>query len=184
MCARDAASRSRWRPLHTRCRQSAKVRARRLLTSFPMNQWSHGPQPGYSQPSYPPGPSYPHPGYVHAQPNYPQPALQPAKKKFKFEMWMLGAVIVPIGLGIAVVSFMQRNSVEVGGSCSADEQCKKGDSGGVCSNTCSSSSDCAAGLACTSIKVTLTNQAGSHDLGPQKYCLKAKGTATKVSSAR
>jgi hypothetical protein len=100
---------------------------------------------------------------------------------------VLGLVILPIGLGIAIVSFMQRHSVEAGGSCTDDEQCKvgsclQGSGGGVCASSCSADADCGKGFACTPIKVTLQNQSGSHDMGTQKYCM--RGEPEKTSSAK
>ena len=50
--------------------------------------------------------------------------MSEGRKRFKFETWMLGALILPIGLGIAIHSFMQRDSVDLGGECSDREQCK------------------------------------------------------------
>jgi hypothetical protein len=99
-------------------------------------------------------------------------------------MWMLGLVILPVGIGIAIVSFMQRHTVEAGGSCSDDEQCKAGSclqssGGGVCASSCSADKDCGSGFACTEVKVTLQNQGGFHDLGKQRYCLRGQ----RVSSA-
>jgi hypothetical protein len=109
----------------------------------------------------------PPPGF---RPPYSPPSPQPGKKKFKFEMWML---VVPIGVTIIVVGLLRRNTVDVGGECSNDE-CKAGLQclSGTCTKSCSlGGNDCPSGFACQSVKVTLKNSAGFHDLGAQPYCV-------------
>jgi hypothetical protein len=98
------------------------------------------------------------------------------KKKWRFETWMLGALIVPIGLGIAIHSFLQRDSVEIGGECSDREQCRAPADAcmsvgerQVCTVECGSG--CPAGLECVEMNVTLQNSAGFHDLNGVRYCL-------------
>jgi hypothetical protein len=98
-----------------------------------------------------------------------------AKKKFKFEMWMLGALILPIGIGIAIYSASLQNSVELGGSCTDRQQCKApadacmslgGDS--VCTVMCNPG--CPAGFECVELDVTMQNQGGFHEMKGVRYC--------------
>ncbi len=113
------------------------------------------------------------------QPGYPQP---PPAKKFRFQLWMLGALILPIGIGIAVRDVLKRNTLELGEECSSSDHCKshrclEGDVG-VCTKTCSPIGDaCPAGFACIPVHVTLHNQGGFHDLGAQTYCMRAPAAA-------
>ena len=107
---------------------------------------------------------------------YPPPGAPPPKKPFKFEMWMLGALIGPIGITIAIVDAVKTNSAEIGEECVNAGRCKDGLQcvSGVCSKSCSlaGKNDCPSGYRCKKIKVTLKNQSGFHDLGEQPYCSK------------
>jgi hypothetical protein len=109
-------------------------------------------------------------------PTIPPP---PDKKGFKFQMWMLGAIIIPIGIGIAVRDVMKKSSIELGGECSDSEHCKSGTcltgDVGQCTKTCSKLDPCPAGFGCQPVSVTLHNQGGFHNLGTQNYCIKGKG---------
>jgi hypothetical protein len=104
-----------------------------------------------------------------------------SKKPFKFESWMLGALIVPIGIAIAVTSAMKTDSVDLGGACSDRNECKKpadacmsvGDHE-VCTMMCNPG--CPSGFECAPIKVTLHNQAGFHDM-EGRYCFKPEVVA-------
>lgn len=133
------------------------------------------PPPPWSQP--PAG--YPPPGYPQQQ-GYPPPGPPagdgpPGKKRFRFQMWMLGLLIVPVGIGLSIRDLLAGNSIELGGECSDSEHCKShtcltGDVG-ICTKTCSSIDPCPPRFSCEAVKVTLQNQAGFHDLGAQSYCM-------------
>lgn len=144
--------------------------------------------------NYPPNPSsYPGPdpqwgGGSGGYPQAPMPGQGPGgKKPFRFQMWMLGALIVPVGIGFAVRDAMKADSIELGGSCSDSKHCKShtcltgGD--GICTKTCSTLDPCPAGFSCEPVQVTLKNQGGFHDLGKQLYCMKGAGGATASSAA-
>lgn len=141
-----------------------------------MGQWSNPPPYGYPpQNQYPSQlpPSMPPPGM-------PQGGMPPPEKKgFKFQMWMLGAIIIPIGIGFAVRDLLKKNSIELGGECSDSEHCKSGTcltgDVGQCTKTCSKLDPCPAGFGCHPVNVTLHNQGGFHNLGTQNYCVKGKG---------
>ena len=106
----------------------------------------------------------------------PPPGTPPPKKPFKFEMWMLGALIVPIGITIAIVDVVKTNSADIGEECVNAGRCKDGLQcvSSKCMKSCSlaGKSGCPSGYSCKKIKVTLQNQAGFHDLGEQPYCSK------------
>jgi hypothetical protein len=138
----------------------------------------------YSNP--PPGAPWgqPAPSYYGA-PGEPPP---PEKKKFRFQMWMLGVLIIPVGVTLAVRDVLKTNSIELGGECSDSKHCKShtclnGEGGGVCSKNCSPLDGCPAGFACQAISVTLKNQAGSHDLGKQYYCMRGAAPPGSASAA-
>ncbi|MBS2017982.1 MAG: hypothetical protein JST00_34215 [Deltaproteobacteria bacterium] len=149
-----------------------------------MSQWSNPPPPygggqggpgGYPS-QYPP--PYPPQGQMPpGMPSMPPPG--PEKKGFKFQMWMLGALIVPIGIGIAVRDIVKKGSIELGGECSDSEHCKSGTcltgDVGQCTKTCSKLDPCPTGFSCQPVNVTLHNQGGFHNLGTQTYCIKGKG---------
>lgn len=102
-------------------------------------------------------------------------------------MWMLGALIVPIGIGIAVRDVLKANTLELGDECSDSKHCKSGTcltgEPSVCTQDCNALKACPAGFTCQKVKVTLQNQAGFHDLGTQSYCFKASGAETASSSS-
>jgi hypothetical protein len=85
--------------------------------------------------------------------------------------------VVGFAIFMIVRGLVVSHSVELGGSCWNDDECKAGSclvsDHNVCATMCSVASDCPAGFACTAIRVTLQNQGGFHDLGPMKYCIAA-----------
>jgi hypothetical protein len=93
--------------------------------------------------------------------------------------WILGAIIVPVGLGIAAWDLALQGSVPPGGECANDGQCAEGNclaiegASSVCSPSCDSSRQCPAGLACVDIEVTLQNAGGFHELGAMPQCVPA-----------
>lgn len=122
-----------------------------------------------------------HPGH-NPYPMQPPQAPQ-GKRPFRFQMWMLGLLIIPIGIGLSIFGAMKEHSVELGGSCSADSECKAGNClSGTCATTCSpSGNSCPSGFSCQGVQVQLHNQGGFHDLGTQYYCM--KGSADDSKSA-
>jgi hypothetical protein len=94
--------------------------------------------------------------------------------KFKPKMWMLSALIIPIGIGLSIRDVLLGDSIPLGGDCSDSDHCKapadtclQTPAGDVCTMTCAT---CPDGFECTTINVTLKNSAGFHDLGGQNYC--------------
>ena len=101
-------------------------------------------------------------------------------------MWMLGALIIPVGIGLSVRDVMLKSSIELGGECSDSDHCKShtcltGDVG-ACTKTCNRFDRCPENFSCEQVSVTLENQAGSHDLGAQGYCLRAKPGSPAASA--
>ncbi|MBX3193326.1 MAG: hypothetical protein KF819_40465 [Labilithrix sp.] len=146
------------------------------MSQYPPPQWSQ-PPPGYPPPGYPP-PGQAPPGAPFGPP--------PEKKKFRFQMWMLGAIIVPIGIGIAIRDVLKRGTIDLGGECSDSEHCKShtcltGEIS-VCTKSCSPFDPCPSGFSCDAVNVTLNNQAGSHNLGTQHYCMPSHGGASAAAS--
>jgi len=99
---------------------------------------------------------------------------------------MLGALIIPVGIGFSVRDVMKKSSIELGGECSDSDHCKShtcltGDIG-ACTKTCNRLDPCPPEFSCEQVSVTLQNQAGSHDLGAQGYCLRAHPGSAKVST--
>jgi hypothetical protein len=102
-------------------------------------------------------------------------------------MWMLGALIIPVGIGFSVRDVMKKSSIELGGECSDSDHCKShtcltGEIG-ACTKTCNQLDPCPAEFSCERVSVTLQNQAGFHDLGTQGYCLRAKAGSSTASTA-
>ena len=100
------------------------------------------------------------------------------KKKRKLEAWMLGALIVPVGIGIAIYDAATAHTVPLGGECADRDDCAEPadaclsvGSRSVCTMQCAGS--CPGGLACVGMDVTLQNAAGFHDLSGMRYCLPA-----------
>jgi hypothetical protein len=88
----------------------------------------------------------------------------------------LGALIVPIGIGLAVWDASKRGSVDPGGACEDDEQCKPGAnclSLGPDENMCASmcSVACEDGFRCVALPIELKNASGFNDLGEVYFCL-------------
>lgn len=162
-----------------------------------MGQWSNPPPPyggggngGYPSQTPPPQGQPPHGFQYHNAPSQmPPPPPGEEKKGFKFQLWMVGALILPIGIGIAVRDVIKKNSIELGGECSDSEHCKSGTcltgDVGQCTKTCSKLDPCPSGFGCVPVNVTLHNQGGFHNLGTQTYCVKGKGgdTASSASSS-
>ena len=151
-----------------------------------MGQWSNPPPPyggggsgGYPS-QYPPPQAQPPHGFQYQNaPSGMPPPPTPEKKGFRFQLWMVGALILPIGIGIAIRDVMKKSSIELGGECSDSEHCKSGTcltgDVGQCTKTCSKLDPCPAGFGCVPVNVTLHNQGGFHNLGTQSYCVKGKG---------
>lgn len=113
-----------------------------------------------------------------------QPA-QGSPNKFRFQSWMLGALIVPVGIGLSARDVLKADSIELGGECSDSKHCKSHTclTGGtsVCTQSCSKFDPCPNGFSCEAVSVTLRNSAGHHDLGDQSYCMRA--SVASVASA-
>lgn len=110
------------------------------------------------------------------------------KKRFRFKMWMLSALIIPIGIGLSIRDVLKSESIGLGGECSDSDHCKppgdtclQGPELDVCTMTCSGS--CPDGFQCVTVDVTLQNSAGFHDLGGQGYCF-SEALAAKMQSPR
>jgi hypothetical protein len=96
------------------------------------------------------------------------------KKPFKFEMWMLGLIIVPIGIGISIYDAATEHTVPLGGECidrddcaAPADACLSIDSRSICTMQCG---QCPAGFTCEDVAVTMHNRAGFHNLD-MRYCL-------------
>ena len=102
------------------------------------------------------------------------------KKPFKFESWMLGALIIPIGIGISVINVMNKGTAALGASCSQNDDCSKGgqcvniDGKSQCTHQCSPGSKspeyiCEQGFDCA----TISMRAGTKDVDIN-YCVVAE----------
>jgi hypothetical protein len=88
----------------------------------------------------------------------------------------LGALIVPIGIGLAVWDASKRGSVAPGGACEDDEHCRPGGNclnlgpdETLCAEMCSVG--CDDGFRCVALPTQLKNASGFHDLGEVYFCL-------------
>ncbi len=95
---------------------------------------------------------------------------------------MLGALILPIGLGIAGYDFLQRGSIPLGGECRDSEHCAnsgkclEGSEGGICVISCIGG--CPDGFVCQQVEVTYTTtQRKAIDMGAMEYCFPANDPA-------
>jgi len=99
-----------------------------------------------------------------------------AKGGFKFQMWMLGLLIIPIGIGISIVNVMQKGTVALGGDCTQNDDCSGGaqcievDGRSMCSTQCmaGSSLGCPATFACASVDMSV----GGNSV-PMQWCMPA-----------
>ena len=103
-------------------------------------------------------------------------------KPFKFELWMLGLVIIPVGIVLSVISILKTNSVELGGACRTREECKAPAEAClpvgtqfVCAVSCGTR--CPAGFKCVELNVSLKNATGFTEF-VGKYCLTPALAAT------
>ena len=104
------------------------------------------------------------------------------KKKFKFELWMLGLVIMPIGSGLSIYGSAKKGTVELGASCVQNDDCKEGagfqcvsvDGASVCTKQCTPGSNsgnyaCPASFECATVDMSVGGK-----VVPMNWCLKKR----------
>lgn len=102
------------------------------------------------------------------------------KKKFKFEFWMLGLAIIPIGISLSVYGSSKKGTVELGTQCVQNDDCKEGagfqcvsvDGASVCAKQCtpgpnSGSYGCPAPFECAGVDMSVGGK-----VVPMHWCLK------------